>query len=82
MRTTLTLEPDVASLLEEIRKRRGTTFKQVVNDALRMGLRQMEQGAAGKRSYRTRAVSLGRPRLPDVDDVAEVLALTEGETFR
>jgi hypothetical protein len=39
MRTTLTLDPDVAQLIEEERHRRHKTFKQVVNDALRRGLR-------------------------------------------
>lgn len=38
MRTTLTLDPDVAQLLEREAARRGTTLKQVVNDALRRGL--------------------------------------------
>ena len=38
MRTTLTLDPDVAQLLEEEMHRRRTTFKQVVNDAIRKGL--------------------------------------------
>lgn len=30
----------------------------------------------------TRAVSLGAPRLPDVDDVSEVLAIIEDERYR
>jgi hypothetical protein len=39
MRTTLTLDPDVARLLKEKATDRGSTFKKVVNDALRRGLR-------------------------------------------
>jgi hypothetical protein len=38
MRTTLTLDPDVARLLEEEAHRRRKSFKEVVNDALRRGL--------------------------------------------
>lgn len=38
MRTTLTLDPDVARLLEEEAHRRRATFKEVVNDAIRKGL--------------------------------------------
>lgn len=38
MRTTLTLDPDVARLLEEEVHRLRRPFKQVVNDALRKGL--------------------------------------------
>ena len=38
MRTTLTLDPDVAALLEQEAHRLRQPFKQVVNDALRRGL--------------------------------------------
>lgn len=38
MRTTLTLDPDVARLLKERMHRERTSFKEVVNDALRRGL--------------------------------------------
>lgn len=38
MRTTLTLDPDVARLLEEEAHRQRKPFKQVVNEALRRGL--------------------------------------------
>jgi hypothetical protein len=38
MRTTLTLEPDVARLLEEEAHRQRKSIKDVVNEALRRGL--------------------------------------------
>lgn len=38
MRTTLTLDPDVARLVDEAVHRRRTSMKQVVNDALRRAL--------------------------------------------
>lgn len=38
MRTTVTLDPDVARLLEEEQARRRASFKEVVNDAIRRGL--------------------------------------------
>jgi hypothetical protein len=38
MRTTLTLDPDVARLLEEEAHRQRRPFKQVVNEAIRRGL--------------------------------------------
>jgi hypothetical protein len=41
MRTTLTLEPDVAALLQRVRRTQGGSFKTVVNNALREGLRHM-----------------------------------------
>ena len=39
MRTTLTLDPDVALLLKKKTAERHATIKQVVNEALRRGLR-------------------------------------------
>ncbi|HUP24749.1 MAG TPA: antitoxin [Thermoanaerobaculia bacterium] len=38
MRTTLTLDPDVARLLDEEVHRQRKPFKQVVNEAIRRGL--------------------------------------------
>lgn len=38
MRTTLTLDPDVARLLQEEAHRQRRSFKEVVNDAIRRGL--------------------------------------------
>lgn len=37
-RTTLTLDEDVAARLQEMRKRLGISFKEVVNQTLRRGL--------------------------------------------
>ncbi len=31
--------------------------------------------------FRTRSVDLGRPRLTDIDNIAEALAIVEGENF-
>jgi len=39
MRTTLTLEPDVANLLREAMEREQASLKDVVNEALRRGFR-------------------------------------------
>jgi hypothetical protein len=40
MRTTVTLEPDVAQALQEAARREGSTFKAVLNGAIRRGLSQ------------------------------------------
>lgn len=53
MRTTLTLDPDVARLLEEEVHRRRTTFKEVVNDAIRRGLSPAARGPKAS-PYRVR----------------------------
>ena len=42
MRTTVTLDPDVDTLLRKEVRRRGEPFKQVLNNAIRAGLRNMK----------------------------------------
>jgi hypothetical protein len=42
MRTTLTLDPDVARLVEDAMHRERRPMKQIVNDALRRGLSRPE----------------------------------------
>ena len=79
MRTTLTLDKDVAVQLERIQRERGTSFKKVVNEAIRHGLRQMIRAPRRGQRYRTRTVSLGRCLIGSLDDVAEVLAVAEGD---
>lgn len=37
MRTTVTLDPDVEALVKKAMRERGLTFKQAVNDAIRVG---------------------------------------------
>jgi hypothetical protein len=82
MRTTLTLDDDIALQIDELRARRGVAFKEIVNDALRLGLEAMNRPARPRGRYRTPSTSLGECRLPDLDDVASVLAAAEGEGFR
>lgn len=57
MRTTLTLDEDVAADLKRLARRRGKPLKEIVNDALRAGLRA--QRAPAGRPYRLEPVSLG-----------------------
>lgn len=79
MRTTLTLDDDVAAQLERLRARGDRPFKQLINDLIRAGLAQLDRAQPAPRGPFTRAVDLGRHRLPDVDDVSEALAVAEGE---
>ena len=83
MRTTLSLDKDVAAALERLRKHGKASLKQVVNEALRRGLGQMAAPPAPPRKpFRTRSVSLGRCLVGNVDNISEVLAVAEGETFK
>ena len=82
MRTTLSLDEDVVALLRQATKKRKSSLKAIVNDALRQGLVQMALPARRKAPYHTASVSLGRCLAGDLDDVAEALAVSEGEAFR
>jgi Arc/MetJ-type ribon-helix-helix transcriptional regulator len=78
MRTTLTLDPDVAARLKRLSQ--GGRFKDVVNEALRRGLERLESKEP-RRPYRIRAVK-GEPRRTDLDNIGEVLAEIEGDDYR
>lgn len=82
MRTTLTLDDDVAALLQQVQKKCKGNLKGIVNEALRAGLAQMVTPRKRSTPYRTPAVSLGRCLVGSLDDVAEALAVSEGEMFR
>lgn len=58
------------------------TFKEALNDAVRRGL-AAETGSPGssQAGAGTEPLRLGR-RLIDIDNVAEALAVAEGEAFR
>lgn len=43
VRTTVTLEPDVAKLLETLQRERGQGMSEVLNDAVRAGTNAREQ---------------------------------------
>jgi hypothetical protein len=81
MRTTLTLDDDVAIALERLRKSRDMGLKEVVNDVLRRGLKDIGAPPKRRERFRTATVSLGRLRVSNLDNVAESLAVAEGEAF-
>ncbi len=83
MRTTLTLDDDVAVQLDRIRRTRRVALRDAVNEALRRGLREMAGTRETPRSsYRTPAVDLGRCLTGGIDSVSEALAVAEGDDFR
>jgi uncharacterized protein YlaI len=79
VRTTITLDKDVASRIKRLKKNRP--FRELVNDALRAGLDQIESERTKAGRYSLTPVE-GRPRRTDLDNVAELLAEVEGDTFR
>ena len=77
MRTTLTLDDDVAVLLENVRKTRGLSLKTAVNIALRTGLRELTSPVRRRRRFRTTPTNLGRCLIGSLDDITGALAIGE-----
>jgi hypothetical protein len=82
MRTTLTIDDDLAAILTRMRRERGGRLKPLINEALRRGLRDMTAKPNRRAPFRTRSWDAGRVLIGSVDNIAEVLSLIEGETFR
>jgi adenine C2-methylase RlmN of 23S rRNA A2503 and tRNA A37 len=81
MRTTLTIDDDVAVQLKRLRRERDAKFKELVNEALRRGLREMSGTSQRRKVLRTRTFDMGEP-LINIDNVAEALANLESEGFK
>ncbi|HWB48568.1 MAG TPA: ribbon-helix-helix domain-containing protein [Stellaceae bacterium] len=82
MRTTLTIDDDVAAALERLRRSGDKSLKDLVNQALRHGLEQLNAPAKPRKPFRTRSVSLGRCLIGDIVSVSEAIALGEGEDHK
>jgi len=82
MRTTLTLDDDVAAKLKAEQHRAGRTFREIVNEALRQGLAS-QRVTTKRRSLRITARDLGelKPGL-SLDNVVELIERAEGPLYR
>lgn len=80
MRTTVTIDADLAAKLRRIARERGISFKEALNTMLRAG---MAARAGAARPYRLRARRLGlRPGI-DLDRALHLAsALEDEETIR
>ena len=77
MRTTITIDDDVAAGLERLRRARNGTFKDLVNEALRRGIKEM----TAREPFCTRVVDVGAVLIP-VENISEALAIAEGDAFK
>ena len=82
MRTTLSLDDDVAALLARVQREEKATLKDVVNAALRHGLTAMQRKTPPAKRFHTKTLVLGKCYLPNLDNIAEALAIAEGEDHR
>ena len=82
MRTTLTIDDDIAVQLEGLRRARDMGLKELINEALRRGLRDMSARPKKREPFRTQPIDGVTLLLDNVDNVAEVIAYAEGEAFK
>jgi hypothetical protein len=82
MRTTLTLDDDVAAKLKAEARRSGKPFKQTVNELLRVALNSPSRKTS-RTAFKISARDLGRlkPGL-SLDNVGELLEYAEGPGHR
>ncbi len=75
MRTTVTLDPDVAAKLRATTRERGVSFKAALNDAVRAGLAR--RSTPPGRRFTVRAQPLGIRSDIDVDKALHIAAEME-----
>jgi hypothetical protein len=82
MRTTITLDEDVAAKLTSLARRTGRAFREVVNETLRRGLARPSAPPA-RGPFRVKARDLGnlRPGL-SLDSIADLIEQVEGPVHR
>jgi hypothetical protein len=78
MRTTLTLDPDVAAKARKGAARLHRPFKEIINAALRVGLDRILSPPTAK-PYQTKPSPMGLRRGFNYDNISELIASAEGE---
>ncbi len=76
MRTTVTLEPDVARRLRQVSRMEKLSFKETLNATLRRGLDQMLAKPKGK-AFHTVAEDMGVLPHLNYDNIGDLLELAE-----
>jgi hypothetical protein len=76
VRTTLSLDDDIANLLNQEVRRSGVSFKAAVNHYLRLGLVASKQPA--RKKFVVRPLAMGLPPGLSYDKVEELIEALEG----
>ena len=81
MRTTLTLDDDVAQSAKDVAAKLKRPFKEVINIAVRIGLEHVEQPFT-KKPYKTHSRPMGIKNGYSLDNVQELIERIEGDSFQ
>ena len=76
MRTTVTLDADVAAAVQRLRRERGMGMSEALNELARAGM----QAPGSRPAFHQRTIDMG-PGI-DVRSIAEALELAEGPAYR
>jgi len=79
MRTTLTIDDDVAFRLKRFQEiDPAKSFKEIVNEVLRRGLKEQRSNNGAKKRFKVEPLNLGLRRDLNFDNIEEVLDILEG----
>lgn len=81
MRTTLTIDDDIAVLIEQEQRRSGASFKGTVNNLLRRGLMNSKDRSA-KKPFEIRPIPMGLPPGLSYDCIPKLLDDLDGPYHR
>ena len=82
MRTTLTLDDDVAANLKAESRRAGRPFREIVNETLRRGLAN-RRVTPQRRTFKVTVRDLGNLKVGlSLDNIAELIQHVEGSLHR
>jgi hypothetical protein len=77
MRTTVTLDPDVAAKLKEEMRRKDISFKEALNSSIRRGLERGERARA--KPYKVRTAKMGARPGVNLDKALQLAGELEDE---
>jgi hypothetical protein len=81
MRTTITLDEDVRAKLQAQMRKTGKSFKETVNETLRLGLLS-RQNASKQKPFKVRARDLGLKPGYSYDKVWDLIEEIEGPDYK
>jgi hypothetical protein len=81
MRTTLTLEDDVAAAIDHRRRERNHSLKQEVNELIRVGLQHVDEPRAKAPPFRVEPLDAGG-LLIDIEHMGPVLDMLDAEDWQ
>jgi hypothetical protein len=81
MRTTLTLDDDVAAAIEHRRREHRHSLKQEINELIRVGLQHVDEPLPEAPPFRVEPLDVGG-LLVDIDDMGPVLDMMDVEDWR